>query len=141
MKHDQENVHRCLDNDLSDAEMKELFLTLGRSPARRKEFRALLQLRHELRSEPISVPSSLDERIQPVLRPPAATILPFPASIVRRRISFSLPAAAAALLLMLAMGYAAATSFAVPEQRNKYVYIVELPAYVVSGSHTQIVNN
>lgn len=146
MTQNEELLQRCFDADLNDEEMKNLFLVLGKDGGLRNTFRSLQTLRRELHSIPApNVPPELDERIKALSRYSMLHLLPDRPSLknfAAKKITMSVPALAAALLLMVIGSYfAATTGEGVPKPETEYVYVVEMPAYVVQSSYQTIKNN
>jgi len=145
MNSNEELLHRCFDADLNDNEMKKLFLDLSKNADLRNTFRKFQSLQHDLHmlSQP-AVPASLDARmstLRPALRFRQMQDRPLLRRIVSKKISLSLPALAAAFLLMIMGGYFAVTNVAIPKPKVEYVYVVEMPAYIVQSNYTSLKNN
>ncbi len=145
MKENEELLQRCFDGDLSDREMKKLFGDLSIQEKLREQFRAFQRLRNDLQTVPVHpVPVSLDLRIQSVIPQKQMRLLQH-SSVVKRfvekRFSVSIPAIAATLLVTFAVCYAAAIMMFTTTPAKEYVYVVELPAYVVKSNHPHIINN
>ena len=145
MNKTEELLQRCFDSDLNDAEMKELFRELGKDAELRKSFRSLQSLRNDLRSiTSPQISSLLDERIGKISVSSSAAYDAHRSPMrrmVMKKMSVSIPAMAAVLLILLMGSYFAAVNFFVPQQKTEYVYVVEMPAYVVQSSTSIITNN
>ncbi|MFA6468139.1 MAG: hypothetical protein WCW35_04515 [Bacteroidota bacterium] len=145
MNEKEELLQRCFDNDLDDGELRMLFVELGKNAVLRRSFRAMQLLREDLHSiSSPEVPRTLDERIERIGRRSVLRLLPNAAPFKRfaiKKISVSAPAIAASFLLVLFGSYYAATRIFVPVPKMEYVYVVEMPAYVVQSNYQEIKNN
>ena len=146
MTQNEELLQRCFDADLNDDEMKNLFLVLGKDGGLRNTFRSLQTLRRDLLSIPApNISPALDERIKALNRSSMLRLLPDRPSLKKfaaKKITMSVPALAAALLLMVIGSYFAVSTVEVgPKPETEYVYVVEMPAYVVQSSYQSIKNN
>ncbi|MEI7907868.1 MAG: hypothetical protein WCI84_10985 [Bacteroidota bacterium] len=146
MTQNEELLQRCFDGDVNDEEMKNLFVVLCKDGGLRNTFRSLQMLRRDLHSIPVpNVSPALDERIKTLNKYSLLRLLPDRPSLKKftaKKITMSVPAIAAALLLMVIGSYFAATTIEVtPKPETEYVYVVEMPAYVVQSSYQTIKNN
>ncbi|MFA6457068.1 MAG: hypothetical protein WCW40_09625 [Bacteroidota bacterium] len=145
MKEYEELLQRCFDNDLDDKELKTLFAEMSKNASLRASFCALQSMRQDLHAIPVpEFPRALDERVRSINRGLILRMFPNAVPVhrfVEKKISFSVPAIAASILLLLFGSYYAATRFFVPQPRMEYVYVVEMPAYVVQSSYQEIKNN
>ena len=146
MTQNEELLQRCFDGDVNDEEMKNLFVVLCKDGGLRNTFRSLQALRRDLHSIPApNISPALDERIKALNRSSMLRLLPDRPSLKKfaaKKITMSVPALAAALLLMVIGSYFAATTVEVaPKPETEYVYVVEMPAYVVQSSYQTIKNN
>ncbi|MFA5832542.1 MAG: hypothetical protein WDA22_03590 [Bacteroidota bacterium] len=141
----EELLFRCFDEDLNDDEMKKLFVDLSKDDDLRNSFRNMLRLQHDLQmiSKP-TVPHALDMQMKTLSSSSRLSNMPdrpLLRRIVSKKISLSIPAFAAAMLLMLLGSYILATNVAVQKPKMEYVYVVEMPAYVVQSNYNPIKNN
>ncbi len=140
MKKDEELLQGFVDNDLNDEEMKNLFLELSTNEVLRKQFRTLQTLRDELHSIPTpNVPATLDVKIKSLSLSSHLRLLPNKSvlrRIVDKKFTLSIPVFAATVLLLLVGSYVAATTIFVQKQKTEYVYVVEMPAYVVQSNYS-----
>jgi len=140
-----EILQRCFDDDLNDDEMKSLFTLLSKNKVLREEYKAMHALRNEFRSgESYRVPAHLDDRVNDMIASHRRTFIRNAAPVKRffaRRLSFSVPAFAALIVLMLAGSYVAAATWFKPARLTEYVYVVEMPAYVVQSTVYTTTNN
>jgi len=145
MKQNEELLQRCFDGDLNDDEMKQLFFAMSNDKILRKQFRSFQTLRLGLQSIPLqNVPVKLDERIKSLHSVSRDEILPSKSAlrrVITKRFTLSVPAFAATILLLLAGSYFAATNIFVRQPKMEYVYVVEMPAYVVQSNYQIIKTN
>jgi len=145
MKKIEELLQRCFDGDLNDVEMKQLFFEMSTDGSLRKQFRSLQALRKGIQSIPLQpVPASLDKRIKSLYPMSDNRMSPNKSAfrrIVTKKFTLSMPAFAATVLMLLAGSYFAATNIFVPKQKLEYVYVVEMPAYVVQSNYQIIKTN
>lgn len=145
MTHHEEMLQRCFDNDLTDDELKTFFASLAKDRRLRDDYKAMHVLRNDLRTAPtIPVPVALDERVNAVIASHRRKFIPDAIPVRRffsRRLTFSVPAFAAMIVLLLAGSYFAATTVVRPVQQTEYVYVVEMPAYVVQSTVYSTINN
>jgi negative regulator of sigma E activity len=145
MTHHDEMLQRCFDNDLTDDELKTFFAALAKERKLRDEYKEMHVLRNDLRAAPsIPVPAALDERVNAMIASHRRRFIPDASPVRRffsRRLTLSIPAFAALIVLMLAGSFYAATTVFRPVQQTAYVYVVEMPAYVVQSTVYDVVNN
>lgn len=145
MNKSDELLQRCFDNDLNDEEMQILFAELSGTREMRKQFRFLQELKMELRSNTtIQVPSSLDERIRSLILTRHRSNLPDASPlrrIISRKFTISVPAFVATVLFLFVGAYFAAANVIKQKTETEYVYIVEMPPYVVQSKIYETVNN
>ena len=145
MNANDEMLHRLMDNELPDEGMRELFGELQHNRMLREQFRSLLNLTHVLHagaSEP--VPASLDTKVEALFRthrPQFAVDASPIRKMFARKIRIPLPAFAAAVLLILLGSYVALTTLPAVTRQTEYVYVVEMPPYVVQSTVYEVVNN
>lgn len=141
MNDKDELVHRCMDNDLDDAELKSLFTAMGKSEQLRNEFRSILQLRQQLQVlESPPIPASLDHKISALSARPkkrwSLNIPPIRNIIVKRIPVPAFVVVAAALLLLL--GSVFAIEYPLLRRPSvQYVYVYELQPVVVQSYYVQ----
>ena len=139
MKKNEELLQRCFDSDLNDDEMESLFSEMSKDKTLRVQFRSLQKLQTELRSIPSpNVPATLDERITSTFVAPRTGMFPSRSAfqrIYRKKFTLSIPAFAATILLLLAGSYVAAKTIFIPKQKLEYIYVVEMPTYVVQSNY------
>lgn len=145
MIHLEEMLQRCFDNDLTDDELKIFFATLAKDRNLRDDYKEMHVLRNDLRAAlSMPVPAALDERVNATIASHRQGFIPDAAPVRRffsRRLTLSVPAFAALIVLLLAGSFYAATTVLRPEQRTEFVYVVEMPAYVVQSTVYDVVNN
>ncbi len=145
MTANNEMLHRLIDNELPDDGMREVFGELKENRMLREQFRSLLILTHMLHasaSEP--VPASLDTKVEALFRThrPQFAIDASPVrNFFARKIRIPMPAFAAAMLLILLGSYIALTNVPSVTQHTEYVYVLEMPPYVVQSTVYDVVNN
>jgi hypothetical protein len=137
MKKSEELLQRCFDGDLNDSEMKELFFEMSNNDELRIQFRSLQTLRRGLQSlRSPNVPQSLDKRINRMNAVPPFANLPGTfglRQIIAKKFTLSIPAFAAAVLLLLAGSYFAVSKVAAAKTETEFVYIMQLPTVEVYG--------
>jgi len=145
MNANDEMLHRLMDNELPDDGMREVFGALQQNRMLREQFRSLLDLTRVLHagaSEP--VPASHDTKVEALFRthrPQFAVDASPIRKMFARKIRVPLPAFAAALLLILLGSYVALTTLPAVTQQTEYVYVSEMPPYVVQSTVYDVVNN
>ncbi|MDP1677419.1 MAG: hypothetical protein Q8L88_11195 [Bacteroidota bacterium] len=131
MKKNEELLQRCFDGDLNDDEMKNLFSEMSTDETLRMQFRSFQTLRQGLRSTPVhDVPVKLDERIKRLSLTSHVKMLSDKSRLqnfLSKKFSFSMPAFAATVLLLLVGSYFAATIVLAPKAETELVYIMQLP--------------
>jgi len=141
MKKNEELLQRFVDNDLNDEEMKNLFLELSTNNALRKQFRTMQTFRSELLSIPSSnVPVTLDLKIKSLSSNSQLKLLPNKSAlrhVMGKKFTFSIPAFAATVLLLLVGSYFAATNFFVQKPLTEYVYVIEIEPITIRSSFIQ----
>lgn len=140
MKKNEELLQRFIDNDLSDEEMKILFLELSTNDSLRKQFRTMQTFRSELLSIPSpNVPAALDLKIKSLSSTSQLRLLPNRSvlrRIVGKKLTISIPVFTAAVLLLLAGSYIAATNTFVQKQKTEYVYVVEMQPVIINSNYS-----
>jgi hypothetical protein len=145
MNANDEMLHRLIDNELPDDDMRDLFGVLQHNRMLREQFRSLLDLTHMLHAgaaEP--VPATLDKKVEALFRThrPQFTVNASPIrKMFARKIRVPLPAFAAAILLILLGSYFTLTALPEVTRQTEYVYVVEMPPYVVQSTVYDVVNN
>ncbi len=131
MKTIDELLQRCFDGDLNDDEMKQLFVEMSIDGSLRKQFQSLQTLRNGLRSIPLpGTTGMLDDRIKRLHLNTSVRIQSgrsFFQRIMNKKFSFSIPAFAAAVLLLIVGGYFTVTKIAAPKTETEFIYIMQLP--------------
>ena len=131
MTKNDELLQRCLDGELNDEEMKQLFFEMSNDEALRKQFRSFQSLRRGLQTIPIpSVPIKLDEKIKRLsLTPQIKRSLnkSVMEKVLSKKLSFSMPAFVGTALLLLLGSYFAATKIIPSRAETEFVYIMQLP--------------
>ncbi|MCK9408606.1 MAG: hypothetical protein WCX28_13990 [Bacteriovoracaceae bacterium] len=144
MNSSEELLQRCFDNDLGDNEMKALFTELSTSVQLRYEFRSFQSMRTGLNAaDNPSIPLSLDTRMESLFSSTLFRVssLVLLNAVVSKRFTVSIAAIAATLVLVLFGSYIAAINTIPSSTTTEYVYVSELPAYVVQSSFHEIKNN
>ncbi len=141
MKKNEELLHRFIDNDLNDEELKNLFNELSTNEVLRTQFRDLQKLRNELLSIPTpNVPLTLDLKIKSLSSSSQLRLLPN-RSVLRRvvdkKFTLSIPAFAATILFLLVGSYVAATNVFVRKAVTEYVYVIEIEPITIRSSFIQ----
>jgi hypothetical protein len=145
MNANDEMLHRLMDNELPDDGMREVFDALQKNRMLRDQFRSLLDLTRVLHAgatEP--VPASLDTKVEALFRthrPKFAVDASPIRKMFARKVRIPLPAFAAAILLILLGSYFTLTALPDVTRQTEYVYVVEMPPYVVQSTVYDVVNN
>ncbi len=128
-----DELQRCLDEDLNDEEMRILFSQMAQDTELRKDFRGLMALKfefHRLNDERNTVTSKPVKRESMMM-----------GRIIGRRLSISVPALAAVILMAVIGTYSLMRQSREKVFEDRYVYVMEMPAYIVQSSYTQTKNN
>lgn len=138
-------LHQLIDNELPDDGMREAFGALTENRMLRERFRSILAMTHMMHaSVPEPVPASLDLKVEALFRAhrPHKAIDASPIrDFFARTIRIPMPAFAAAVLLILVLGTVALSYSPAVTQQTEYVYVVEMPPYVVQSTVYDVVNN
>lgn len=145
MSNTDELLQRCFDGDLNDEESQMLFTRLSAQRQLREEFRALADLKNNIRgTRSIPFPRALDDRIRPMFARGKRTMAPDALSvrgIFRRRLTIPVPAFAVLILIMIAGILFSLRPETPPQYKTEVIYLSEMPTYVVQSTVVKTVNN
>lgn len=137
----QEAISRFHDDELNESDSAVVFLHIGECQDCRRFMHSMVRLRHALHSKPIpSIPTSLDRRIQPKLRP-------YPEESVRRISSRRFfdsvihvrASLATAIIVAALVGWGLAAAALVGDKRTRSAepaYIMALPTVEIHGLYS-----
>lgn len=128
-----DELQRCLDEDLNDEEMRILFSQMAQDAELRKDFRGLMALKFEFHR-------LHDERNMVTTKPVKRESMMM-GTIIGRRLSITVPALAAVILMAVLGTYSLIQQSRGNVFEERYVYMMEMPAYVVQSSTMQTKNN
>lgn len=136
-----DELQRCLDEDLNDDEMRMLFSHLAKDAGLRKDFRALLTLKREMQVIPVPAvhsplpvsPRMFSQNRVSLRRTGNTGIL----DMISSRISIRVPIFALIVFAVGIAGYLAAVSVFPVQPKTEYVYVVEMPPVVIHSNYIQ----
>ncbi|MFZ4621588.1 MAG: hypothetical protein ACOYNS_13590 [Bacteroidota bacterium] len=138
--HYNDLLQRCLDEDLNDVEMKQLFTRLSSDEQLRKEFRSLTALKNELRRIPDPIPPINSQTISRMNSSDHGSIrnggrISFN-RLITSKTAVRIPVLAALLLAVGLAGYGAMMLMFPNQSRTEYVYVVEMPPVIIQSSYS-----
>ncbi|MBP6673098.1 MAG: hypothetical protein KA247_08110 [Bacteroidetes bacterium] len=135
-----DELQRCLDEDLNDDEMRMLFSHMAKDAGLRKDFRSLLALKKEIQRMPDPVNHSQSRSASGIFS--TNRLLPGTADRLRSsgifstHLSIRVPVFAAILVAVGITGYFTATNLFQSQQKTEYVYVIEMPPVIIKSSYS-----
>ncbi len=135
-----DELQRCLDEELNDNEMKELFVQMTKDAGLRKDFRSLLALKKEIQRMPDPVNHSQSRSASGIFSTnrllPGTADRMSPFGIFSTHLSIRVPVFAAILVAVGITGYFTATNLFQSQQKTEYVYVIEMPPVIINSSYS-----